>query len=176
MKKTALFCLVSLMLGGVSFAADKVDKPSPKYGVGYQIVQMNDNLGGDLGMLSGRVWFDDTLGMDVGLGFRAGDEPDVFMASGKILGKIYTVKNLDVYWHGGLALGTASDVVVNNKKDDLSMFRLSGGVGAEYYVLPQLSLLTEVGVAFERIGSPVSSSQLMTFADWIPQVGVRYYF
>ena len=171
MKKTVLFLAVLFFATGLSFGAEK--KENVKFGLGYsQLVINNNNNDIAISQAAGRVWFNDTLGADFTLGFQNGttngQSNNTFLLGGKILGKIVSVKSLDIYWLAGLNFGSTSVA-----GESSSLFRLCGGVGAEYYLLPSLSLLTEVDISYF---SQKDNNQFGIFASWVPQAGVRFYF
>ena len=189
MKKFASVVLSLVLFVGVSFAAQSAktakssSSNSGKFAIGYS--KLNINLGaasaaagvGDVSLdqIAGRYWFNDDMGIDVTLGFRSGDAQSTVLLGGKIIGKFIKVNKLDVYWLAGLAFGSY-DPKVNNM-DSMTVFRIQGGVGAEFYVLPCLSVLTEMGLSFQTAsGNGNTRSDFGIFADWLPQAGVRFYF
>jgi len=185
MRKLALSVLCLILFVGISYSAQtqaiskKTEtKPIEKFALGYSQIPVpgtNNTNSNNVPSFAGRYWFNEKTGIDVTLGFQTGDGDDIFLLGGKFLAKIYNVKNLDIYCLGGIQFGS---VTVNNGVGNSSetALRLMGGVGAEYYILPCLSILTEVGLCFEIINSDPSVSQFKVFADWIPQAGVRFYF
>ena len=159
---------------------------SGSFGLGYSQVNFNQSING-VGNISfafdevaGRYWFDDKLAIDVQLGFGSGDATSRFLIGGKVIGNVVSLNNLNVYLFGGLSFGsvTIKNVGMGGADQDASLFLISGGVGAEYYVLPCLSVLTEMGIRYWSI-KPDGGNSMNDFglyADWLPQAGVRYYF
>ncbi|MDD3054073.1 MAG: outer membrane beta-barrel protein [Endomicrobiaceae bacterium] len=149
-----------------------------KFAVGYsQIPVPGDNTDtNNVPSFAGRYWFNENMGIDVTIGFQSGDGDDICLVGGKFLGKLYTIKNLDIYCLAGLQFGTVSVYNGNGGTSSETAFRLMGGFGAEYFILPCLSVLTEVGLCFETVNSDPNFSQFKTFAEWLPQAGVRFYF
>lgn len=191
MKKFASVVLSLILFTGVSFAAQQAKtqytKPSSsnsgKFGLGYS--KLNINLGAaaaaagvedvSLDQIAARYWFSDDMGIDITLGFRAGDAQSTVLFGGKLIGKFIKVNKLDVYWLAGLAFGSYDPKIKNI--DSMTVFRMQGGVGAEFYVLPCLSVLTEMGLLFQTAsGNGNSKNDFGVFADWLPQAGVRFYF
>ncbi len=171
MKKAAFMIAVLFLVAGLSFGAEK--KENLKFGLGYsQLIINNNNNDIAISQAAGRVWFNDTLGADFTLGFQNsstnGQSNNTFLLGGKILGKMVSVKSLDIYWLAGLNFGSTSVA-----GESSSFFRLCGGFGAEYYLLPSLSLLTEIDMSYI---SQKDNNQFGIFASWIPQAGVRFYF
>jgi hypothetical protein len=171
MKKAALIIAGLFLAVGLSFGAEK--KENVKFGLGYsQLIINNNNNDIAVSQAAGRVWFNDTLGADFTLGFQNsstnGQSNNTFLLGGKILGKMVSVKSLDIYWLAGLNFGSTSVA-----GESSSFFRLCGGFGAEYYLLPSLSLLTEIDMSYI---SQKDNNQFGIFASWIPQAGVRFYF
>ena len=69
----------------------------------------------------------------------------------------------------------------NNGDDlDATLIAVQGGVGAEYFILPNLSVLTEMGLRYVSANPDADGfdtvSDFGIFADWLPQAGVRFYF
>ena len=181
MKKISLVMLALVLFAGISFSADKNSSSSAvKLGLGYSKISVNLGNGQGLGNVSldqvaGRFWFSDNLGIDVSLGFKAGDAQTAILLGGSIIGKFIKVNKLDIYWLAGIAFGSYDPKVRGT--NSLTVFRVKGGVGAEYYVLPCLSVLTEMGIAFQSAsGNGNSFNDFGIFADWLPQAGIRYYF
>lgn len=171
MKKTISVLAVLFFVAGLSLAAEK--KEDLKFGLGYsQLVINNNNNDVTISQAAYRIWFNDTLGADFTLGFQngttGGQSNNVFLLGGKILGKVVSVKSLDIYWLAGLNIGSASVA-----GESSSLFRVCGGIGAEYYLLPCLSLLTDLELSYI---SQKDNNQFGLFASFVPQAGVRFYF
>jgi hypothetical protein len=156
---------------------------SGSFGLGYSQVNFNQSING-VGNISfafdevaGRYWFDDKLAIDVQLGFGSGDATSRFLIGGKVLGNVVSLNNLNVYLFGGLAFGSFT-LKTGPQDQDFSLFSIHGGVGAEYYVLPCLSVLTEMGLRYISVkpDGGNSLSDFAIYAEWLPQAGVRYYF
>lgn len=175
MKKFSVAVLAMLLFVGVSFAGNQ-SNDSSKFGLGYSKTEVSlVNQSASLDTIAGRFWFSEDLGIDVSFGFRTGDAEAVFLIGAKMVGKIIKVNKLDIYWLAGLAFGSYDPK--EDGVDSISLFRLQGGVGAEYYLLPCLSLLTEMGVEyFSASANGTSNSEFGVFASWLPQAGVRFYF
>lgn len=171
MKKTVFVLIALFFVAGLSLGEEK--KEDIKFGLGYsQFIINNNNNDVTISQAAYRIWFNDTLGADFTLGFQNGStngqSNNTFLLGGKILGKIVSVKSLDIYWLAGLNFGSTSVA-----GESSSLFRLCGGVGAEYYLLPCLSLLTELDLSYI---SQKDNNQFGIFASWVPQAGVRFYF
>jgi len=161
-----LFCSVA-----ASLASD--EKENVKFAVGYsQLTVANNTEDTSVSQAAARVWFNDTYGADFTLGFQNnnvnGQSNNVFVLGGKMLGKVISLKSLDVYWLAGLNFGSASVA-----GESSSLFRISGGAGVEYYILPRLSLLTEIEIAYL---SQKDNDRFGIVAGWVPQAGIRLYF
>ena len=159
---------------------------SGSFGIGYSKVTIDtivtgaNNLSASFDEIAGRYWFDDKIAIDAQLGFGSGDATSRFLIGGKVIGNVVSLNNLNVYLFGGLSFGsvTIKNVGMGGADQDASLFLISGGVGAEYYVLPCLSVLTEMGIRYWSI-KPDGGNSMNDFglyADWLPQAGVRYYF
>ncbi len=155
------------------------------FGLGYSQVNFNQSINGvgngnisfAFDEVAGRYWFDDKLAIDVQLGFGSGDATSRFLIGGKVIGNVLTINNLNVYLFGGLALGSFT-LKTGPQDQDFSLLSIHGGVGAEYYVLPCLSVLTEMGIRYISVKPDDfdSRNDFGVYADWLPQAGLRYYF
>ncbi len=129
----------------------------------------------ELDQIAARYWINDTIGIDAQLGFSSGDVNSSVLFGAKVIGKFIQVNKLDIYWMAGLAFGSYDPKI--GGVNSLSIFRITGGVGAEYYIIPCLSVLTELGIRYDSASANGNSnSQFGIFADWLPQAGVRFYF
>ena len=156
---------------------------SGSFGIGYSKVTIDtivtgaNNLSASFDEIAGRYWFDDKFAIDVQLGFGSGDATSRFLIGGKVVGNVLTINNLNIYFFGGLAFGSFT-LKGNGRDQDASVFSINGGVGAEYYVLPCLSVLTEMGIRYISLkpDGGNSFSDFGVYADWLPQAGIRFYF
>lgn len=177
MKKLSVVMLAMLLFVGGVFAANssKESKGSSKIGLGYAKTSISAaGVTNDIDSVACRFWFDKDLGIDVSLGFNAGDSNSTIFVDAKILGNFIKVNKLNIYWFGGIGFGNWDPKI--NGADSATIFRIKGGVGAEYYLLPCLSLLTEMGLRFSSISAGENVSDFGIYADWLPQAGVRFYF
>lgn len=190
MKKLSVVMLAMLLFVGVSFAArgdssystssssgsKAKSSSSSRFGLGYS--KMEVNAAGNvvnLDSIAGRFWFSDNLGIDASIGFRSGDSPSTFLGRAKLIGNFIKINKLNIYWLAGVAFGSydPKDGVTGS----ISLFGLQGGVGAEFFVLPCLSVLTEMGLEYRSASvGGTSFSDSGVFADWLPQAGIRFYF
>ena len=175
--------------GGSSSSSSSSQKKSSSssssngsFGIGYSKLALSQTISGaqieySFDEIAGRYWFDDKLAIDVQLGFGSGDATSRFLIGGKVLGNVVSINNLNVYLFGGLSFGSFT-LKTGPQDRDVSLFIISGGVGAEYYVLPCLSVLTEMGIRYWSV-KPDGGNSMNDFglyADWLPQAGVRFYF
>jgi len=176
MKKFSVLVLCMLVFVGLSFADNSSSSVSTtRWSLGYAKVNFDVAKNREqLDSVASRFWFDDNLGMDVSLGFKTGDSTSAILLSAKMIGNIIKVNKLNIYWLGGLAIGS-----YDPKEDGVksfTVFRVQGGVGAEYFLLPCLSLLTEVGLQFTSANGDQNFNDFGVYADWLPQAGIRFYF
>ena len=186
MKKLSVVMLAMLFFAGGAFAAAKSNSQSNsatgKFGIGYSkaTIATGGGLVGDVGIdeVAGRFWFSDDLGIDVRFGFGTGDVNTRIFIGANIIGKILTVNKLNVYWLAGINFGSLTLKNVGPDDVDCTIFGVQGGVGAEFFVLPCLSVLTEMGVRYTSVNPDGGDnrSDFGIFADWLPQAGVRFYF
>lgn len=196
MKKLSVVMLSLMLCVSMSFAArggrsdnygssssSSSSSSSGQFGIGYSKVSFDTgrNFAGDVSFdqIAGRYWFGDNLGIDVKLGFGSGDLNTRILVGANLIGKIKTISKLNIYWLAGLSFGSYK---LKNQgiggDTDCSIFAVQGGVGAEYYVLSCLSVLTEMGIRYISVkpDGGNSMSDFGVFADWLPQAGVRFYF
>jgi len=199
MKKLSAVVLSLMLCVGVSFAArggksdnygssssSSSSSSSGQFGIGYSKATFDaGNIPGvgnttfSFDQVAGRYWFADNLGIDVKLGFGSGDLNTRILVGANLIGKIKTINKLNIYWLAGLSFGSYKIKGQGGAQDfDNSIFAVQGGVGAEYYVLPCLSVLTEMGIRYISVkpDGGNSMSDFGVFADWLPQAGVRFYF
>ena len=190
MRKFAALTLALFLCAGTVFAA--TNKNSGKsssstsstgsFGLGYSKMTIRSdwyNQSYDFDQIAGRYWFNDTMGIDVKLGFGSGEATSRLLLGANIIGKFINVNKLNVYWLVGINFGSFTYKGTGGDLD-ISLFGFQGGVGAEYFVLPCLSVLTEMGIRYKSIKPDVTGAKTDTdfgiFADWLPQAGVRFYF
>ena len=198
MKKLSAVVLSLMLCVSVSFAArggtsssssssskssSSSSSSSGKFGLGYSKFEVNTQQQGvgvvTIDQIAGRYWFNDDLGIDIQFGFGSGDLNTRFLVGGKIIGNFIKVNKLNVYWLAGLMFGSYTVKGIGGGQDiTSSVFGFQGGVGAELYVLPCLSVLTEMGIRYISVkpDGGNSVSDFGVFADWLPQAGVRFYF
>jgi hypothetical protein len=167
-KLLTLACLISLVTG-VAFAKEAPKKASASSGesrIGLGFNTQLSNFG--VSSLSLRYWGSDNLGFEGLFGFSFGDNTRFLDLGGKILALFKKEQNMDLYGFGLLG-------IENYKIGDTSDTNLTigGGVGVEFFLpgLPNLGFGTELGLFYNN-GTKVFG----TVANWIPQVGMRYYF
>ena len=194
MKKLTAVVLSLMLCVSVSFAArggsgssssssksssSSSSKSSGSFGLGYSKMTIRSdwyNQSYDFDQIAGRYWFNDTMGIDVKLGFGSGEATSRLLLGANIIGKFINVNKLNVYWLVGINFGSFTYKGTGGDLD-ISLFGFQGGVGAEYFVLPCLSVLTEMGIRYTSVSANGTSfSQTGIFADWLPQAGVRFYF
>ena len=185
MKKLAAVMLATLLFVGGAFAATKSNSQSSsnsstgKVGIGYSKATFDTNLGSvNIDEVAGRYWFSDDFGIDFRLGFGSGDVSTRILVGANFLGKILNVNRLNVYWLAGINFGSFTFKNDRARDIDCTLFGAHGGVGAEFFVLPCLSVLTEMGVRFTSVSpdGEDNATDFGIFADWLPQAGVRFYF
>ena len=203
MKKLSAVVLSLMLCASVSFAArggtsdsssysssskssSRSSSSSGKFGLGYSKVEVDTGLNGVgwvyCDQVAGRYWFNDDLGIDVKLGFGSGDATTRILLGANLIGTIKDYNNLKIYWLAGLSYGSykMKEFFMNGDDLDVSVLMVQAGFGAEYHILPCLSVLTEMGLRYVSANPDVdgwdSVSDFSVFADWLPQAGVRFYF
>lgn len=176
MKKLLVLMLIMLLFVEVSFALRDGYENSFKVGLGYSKTEVNmGEIEANLDSVAGRFWFDDNLGIDVSFGFRAGDAQSSFLVEAKLIGNFIKLNKLNIYWLAGVAFGSYDPK--DGKTGSASLFGVQGGVGAEFFVLPCLSVLTEMGLEYKSASANGTNvNDFGIFAHWLPQAGVRFYF
>ncbi len=201
MKRFAVVAMALVFCVGVSFAArggvgsnnygssQKKSSSSSSsssscgnFGLGYSKTTISSDWYGmsfDFDQIAGRYWFNDTMGLDAKVGFGSGEANSRFLLGANLIGKFVNVNKLNVYWVVGVNFGSLT-MKGGATDTDISLFGFQAGVGAEYFVLPCLSVLTEMGIRYTSVKPDVTGAKTDTnfgiFADWLPQAGVRFYF
>lgn len=201
MKKLSAVVLSLMLCVSVSFAArggsssssgssskstSSSSSSSGKFAIGYSKANFDTGIAeiGNIGVdeVAGRFWFNDSFGIDVKLGFGTGDANTKVLVGGNVIGTIKQFNSLKIYWLAGLSFGTykAKEYFDNGDDLDATLIAVQGGVGAEYFILPNLSVLTEMGLRYVSANPDADGfdtvSDFGIFADWLPQAGVRFYF
>lgn len=190
MRKFAVLALTLFLCAGITFAAGNKNNGNSgssnssagSFGIGYSKATFDTGaLAGSFGIdeVAGRFWFADDFGVDVRFGFGTGDINTRILVDSRIIGNIVKVNKLNIYWLAGLVFGTCTFKDIQGVGDvDCTIFGIHGGIGAEYYVLPCLSVLTEMGIRYLSVNPDDfdNRNDFGVFADWLPQAGVRYYF
>lgn len=205
MKKLSAVMLALMLCVSVSFAArgghgsnnygssnssGKSSSSSGKFGLGYSKAAYsvglnlgagNQNFNFEFDEIAMRYWFNDNLGLDAQLGFGSGDINTRILVGAKLVGKIKQIGGLKLYWLAGFNYGSYKIKGQGGARDtDNTILAVQGGVGAEYFILPCLSVLTEMGIRYINVKPDVQGANSVgdfgVFADWLPQAGVRFYF
>lgn len=192
MKKLSAVVLSLMLCVSVSFAArggsgsssgssskstssKSSSSSSGDFGIGYsrmgaRVVNVS------LDQIAARYWISEEIGIDLGLGFSSGDAEAAVLFSGKFLYSFINKDKVKFYLLAGIGFGNYEDKRTWNSQSQ-SVFLAEGGVGIEYFVIPCLSVLTEIGLRYGSVSANGNSnSQFNTFGDWIPEAGVRFYF
>jgi hypothetical protein len=121
--------------------------------------------------LSLRYWSGKNLGIEGLFGFTTGDNTTAFDLGLKILGALKTEPYTKVYGFGIIGIENRSKV--NGVNDSDTGTTIGGGLGVEFFIpgLPNLSFGSEIGLLYNS-----TQKQIGTYAGWIPNVGMRYYF
>lgn len=133
-----------------------------------------------------RYWGADKIGFEGLLGYSSGENDKHTVLGGKFLSKIKTEQNLTLYWFGMVGIDnykttqsvttinpfTGASVTGSEEVSD-SETTIGAGLGVEFFFqgLPNLSFGAEMGIA-NRNKAKVTA----IFADWIPSVGIKYYY
>ena len=147
------------------------------FGLGYSKTSTIQTRVGnaDLDQIAVRYWINDDIAFDAQFGFDSGDNSATVLFGAKFIYNLVKLHKFNGYLHAGVAFGNYDPK--QNGVNSMSLFRISGGLGAEYFLVPCFSLLTEMGIRYESASANGNNvSQFGTFADWLPQAGVRFYF
>jgi hypothetical protein len=120
--------------------------------------------------LSVRKWITDKVGIEGILGFSFNDNLSCIDLGGKYLAVIRKESNMKVYGFGLIGIENSDNKVIN--KSDTNLM-LEGGLGVEFFFhgLPNLGFGSEIGVGYASV-----PKQFSTLVDWIPSVGIHYYW
>ena len=191
MKKLSAVVLSLMLCVSVSFAARGGSGSSSSSGSSSKTTKSSSSSSGQFGIgysrmgarvvnvtldqIAARYWISEEIGIDLGLGFSSGDAESAVLFSGKFLYSFINRDNIKLYLLAGLGFGNYDPK--RPMTDSASIFMAEGGVGIEYFVIPCLSVLTEIGLRYgSASANGNSNSQFNTFGDWIPEAGVRFYF
>ncbi len=191
MKKLSAVVLSLMLCASVSFAArggtsdsssyssssrssSKSSSSSGKFGLGYS--RLGSRVANvTLDQIAARYWINNEIGVDFGIGFSSGDAESAVLFSGKFLYSIINRDKVKFYLLAGIGFGNYDPKTFGGQSQ--SLFMAEGGAGIEYFVIPCLSVLTEIGLRYGSASANGNSvSQFNTFGDWIPEAGVRFYF
>ena len=189
MKKLSAVVLSLMLCVSVSFAArggtgssssssssskSSSSSSSGKFGIGYS--RMGSRVVNvTLDQIAARYWINNEIGVDFGLGFSSGDAESAVLFSGKFLYSFINRDKVKLYVLAGVGFGNYDPKTFGGQS--MSLFMAEGGLGIEYFVIPCLSLLTEIGLRYGSASANGNSvSQFNTFGDWVPEAGVRFYF
>jgi hypothetical protein len=147
-----------------------------KFAIGFNYITYRGFSGqGEVPALSVRYWLDDYVGLEGDLGFSSGKQNNLFYFGTKLIAIIKNYKALNIYALAFGGYGTAENNPVK-EVDSAYIYKVGAGLGAEWFVLDNLSISSEIGVAlFSNSNSDIGNS-LEIYADWIPRAGVRFYF
>lgn len=149
--------------------SDAADIVADRFAVGFSMVSSVGVLDKDIPSFAARYWFDRYVGAELYLGFTTGDSQDSIIAGGKVLGIIQSFDSFNVFVSATGAMGS----IQYNGRGYNGFFKIAGAIGVEWFILKDLSVSTEMGIGFFDAAN--ISKQLGFYADWLPQVGLRYY-
>ena len=121
--------------------------------------------------ISIKYWPGPTFCLQGMLGFQMTDDVDVFDLGGKMLFRIKSEQNMNVYAGGGLGIANTDP----DQGDSDTSFSLSGVLGVEYFFsgLPNLGFSTELGLMFRDYNN---NDSVGSDADIFSTAGIHYYF
>jgi hypothetical protein len=148
--------------------ASSASNATNRIGLGFNTQLTNAGISS----VSARYWSDDRLGFEGLFGFAFGNDTRYIDLGGKILLGIKKERNLNLYGFGLLGIENWNIDRNGNSTSDTDV-TVAGGLGVEFFFegLPNLGFGTELGLGYNS-GSEIFGTR----ADWIPAVGMRYYF
>ncbi|MDR0486215.1 MAG: hypothetical protein LBH29_05765 [Elusimicrobiota bacterium] len=174
MKKIFLALSFSLFFAGISFAqdfgTDKALHLSGSKSLGLSIVSFNGLAEPDLPAVNFRFWFDDNVAVEAVFGGAGGDNRDIVYVEGKLLAIIKNYNSLNFYASafGGFGISNYA------RAESASLLNIGAGIGAEWFVINNLSISYEINLLYSEKGG--GDSQIGISADVLPKAGIRIYF
>ncbi len=165
----ALFCTIAIT-NAFSQEQTAAENVAQTVSVGFSMVSTQGVLSNDIPSLNVRYFFDSNVAAELFAGFSTGDTEDSFIIGGKAIALIQSFKNLNVY---AAVTGACGALKYGNRGATNGFFKVAAGAGIEYFILNNLSISAEAGIGFFDAAN--ISRQFGVYADWLPQVGLRYY-
>lgn len=172
MKKLLAVLFLSVFIASPAFSQQSqtaAEYVAGTISVGFAMITTQGVLDDDIPTLNVRYWFDKRVAAELYGGFAAGDTEDSFIIGGRALAIIQSFRNINVYASVSGAFGT----VKYDEEGTNGFFKVAAGAGVEYFVLHNLSVSAEAGIGFFDAAN--HSKQFGIYADWLPQIGIRYY-
>ncbi|MDR3243692.1 MAG: hypothetical protein LBT79_02970 [Elusimicrobiota bacterium] len=173
LKKTVLFVSLISLFSVYGFAQEfgykKAQNLAQNFAIGLSMIDSQGVLSSEIPAVTVKYWFDNKTAVEAAFGFTAGDRQDIAYGSGKLLAIIKNYNSLNFYALAFAGFGSSKYSYDSAK----GILNLGAGFGVEWFVLDNLSISNEIGIAyFDRADD---ANQLGIFADWIPKAGIRFY-
>ncbi|MDR1260053.1 MAG: hypothetical protein LBJ68_01580 [Endomicrobium sp.] len=169
MKKIGLIILFLVLLFIPTLSHGKLSHNAlqGKIGVGFSVYNMyNSNSKRDsfVPVLAAKYWVSDVIGVEGFTGFNAGDGDKNFYVIGtKLSWIVRSYEDLNIFTSAAMALDFMKSYT------GVSIF---AGVGAEWFMLNNISLATEVGLKCNA-GNNIANVKI--YADIIPNLSIKFY-
>jgi hypothetical protein len=164
--KKLFFAVILLLVSTSTFA-----QSGPKFGLGWYSTSAP---------VGGRLWFNNTIGMDLGLGYAdknaLGSTDDRFHVNVGVVFNAVKTGDVNFFIRPGVEFQTNARSVGSEIK---SKMIVTADLGAEWFVTDQLSLSVGHGLQFEQVSDATDDSKwgitalrALSFSN----VGFHFYF
>jgi hypothetical protein len=172
-KKILLISSIAVFFASISlaqeFGSDRASHLSGSQSLGLSIVSFNGLEEPDLPAVNFRFWFDDNVAVEAVLGAAGGDNRDIVYLEGKLLAIIKNYNSLNFYASAFAGFGISNYA----RAESGSLLNVGAGLGAEWFVINNLSISYEINLLYSEKGG--NHSQFGISADVLPKAGIRIY-
>ena len=164
--KKIYIAILAILISTSAFA-----QPGPKFGLGWYSTSAP---------VGGRVWFNHTVGLDLGAGFAdknfLGGSDDRFHLNAGLVFNVVKAGDANFFIRPGVELQTNGRTVGSETKSKLIV---TADLGVEWFATEQFSLSVGHGLQFEQLSDPsddsrwgISALRALSFSN----VGFHFYF
>jgi hypothetical protein len=132
-----------------------------KIAAGFNLYSTQD--GKEIPVWAVRRFVSEAGGYEGFIGFDFGDGESYYIIGAKLFGVIQSYGRLNVLWCTALNLGFPE-------------MGFTAGVGVEWFVTDNLSLAAETGLKVSLKYSEMLMLNIRTYADFVPQLSIKFYF
>ncbi|MDR3253442.1 MAG: hypothetical protein LBT07_00565 [Endomicrobium sp.] len=168
MKKWGLAALFFILLSVPALSQERGSQIfQGKIGAGFNMHNVTQHKK-NMPVLAVKYWISEIVGIEGFAGFDVGNNESFYVIGGKLLGIIQSYKNFNIFTSATMAL----DFVNPKQSKSYAGVSFLAGAGAEWFILNNISLATEVGL---KLSSGNSTTSVKTYADVIPNLSIKFY-